>query len=114
MQIPSLLKLCRPCCLGLLAVVLTGAGCAGERYSRSTGEAIDDRTLASRVNSSLDDHPEYKFSSVDVKVYRGTVQLSGFVNTRDQQNRAGEIVEAVPGVDRVENNLTIKPESSSR
>jgi osmotically-inducible protein OsmY len=66
------------------------------------------------VNQSLDDTAEYNFSSVDVKVYRGTVQLSGFVNTRDQKNRAGEIAEAVPGVDRVENNLTIKPESPSR
>jgi osmotically-inducible protein OsmY len=98
----------------LLAVVLAGAGCAGDRYSRSTGQVIDDRTLAARVNQSLDDNAEYKFSSVDVKVYRGTVQLSGFVNTRDQKNRAGEIAEAVPGVDRVENNLTIKPESPSR
>jgi len=88
------------------AVSLTG--CAGNRYERSTGEYIDDKSLNSRVNSTLNANPEYKFGDVQVTSFRGTVQLSGFVNTTDQKAKAGEIARKVQGVKGVENNITVK------
>jgi osmotically-inducible protein OsmY len=36
------------------------------------------------------------------------VQLSGFVNSRDQKNRAGDLAKAVEGVREVENKITVK------
>lgn len=91
------------------ASVLTLSGCAGDRYDRSTGEYIDDKALESRVRSALGDSPAYKFDDVRVTSFRGTVQLSGFVNTDDQRARAAEIAKNVQGVKRVENKVTVKP-----
>lgn len=100
---------CLALSLSLPVGVLTGAtGCAGDRYQRSTGEYIDDKTVTSRVKSALGDHPDYKFSDVNVTSYRGVVQLSGFVNTTDQKKRAESIAEKVHGVKSVENNISVK------
>jgi osmotically-inducible protein OsmY len=45
---------------------------------------------------------------VEVKTFKGTVQLSGFVNTSDQKNRAGDIAKQVSGVKEIQNNITVK------
>jgi hyperosmotically inducible protein len=91
--------------VGTVAVV---TGCAGNQYDRSTGQYIDDKSLTVRVNSALADNPDYKFSDVNVTIFRGTVQLSGFVNTSDQKSKAGEIAKGVQGVVAVENNISVK------
>jgi hyperosmotically inducible protein len=83
-------------------------GCAGDRYERSTGEYIDDKTIHVRVKKALSDNPEYKFGDVNVTSFRGVVQLSGFVNTPDQKKTAGAIAEKVQGVKSIENNITVK------
>jgi hyperosmotically inducible periplasmic protein len=103
-------SLCMAMCLGLTltAGVIGFTGCAGDRYNRSTGEYIDDKALTTRVSSALSDNAEYKFGDVVVNVFRGTVQLSGFVNTSDQKSRAAEVARSVNGVRDVVNNITIK------
>jgi hyperosmotically inducible periplasmic protein len=100
--------------LGLTACLcLTGAtavltGCAGNKYERSTGEYIDDEALSHRVSSAVHGDSEFKLGDVDVKAFRGNVQLSGFVTTEDQKRRAGDIAKNVQGVQSVENNITVK------
>jgi hyperosmotically inducible periplasmic protein len=97
-------------CLGLLttAAVTTVTGCAGNQNSRSTGQYMDDKTLQHQVRDSLSNNGEYKFDNVNVDVYRGTCQLSGFVETSDQKDKAGDIAKNVSGVATVENNITVK------
>ena len=92
--------------LGLAAVV--GGGCAGDRYHQSTGETIDDKSTSMRVRSALHDDTEYKFPGVQVVTFKGTVQLSGFVDTRAQKGRAYDIAKGVEGAHDVENNITVK------
>ena len=106
-------SLCLALCLVVPTVAVIGlSGCAGNRYERSTGEYIDDKSLNSRVNSALNANPEYKFGDVKVTSFRGTVQLSGFVNTTEQKSKAGEIAKTVQGVKGVENNITVKDKIS--
>lgn len=95
-------------CLATTTALTGLTGCAGSRYEQSTGEHIDDKATSSRVKSALGDDPEYKYSGVQVKTFKGTVQLSGFVNTRDQKNKAGDIAKKVQGVKEVVNNITVK------
>ena len=84
-------------------------GCTTEqRGGRSAGEYIDDKTLNTRVRGALDDSAEYKFPDVKVESFRGTVQLSGFVATMAQKNRAGEIAKTVRGVANVDNKITVR------
>lgn len=103
-------------CLGLLAAgaVTTVTGCAGDRYSRSTGEYIDDKSTAMRVRDALHDNPEYKFNQVNVSVLRGTVQLSGFVDSSAQKSKAEDIAKATPGVQDVVNNITVTSNATNR
>ena len=77
---------------------MTFTGCAGDKNKRSTGEYVDDKSLAVRVHSTLADNPDFKFGDVKVNVYRGTVQLSGFVNSPLQKSKAAEVAKTVPGV----------------
>ncbi len=101
--------LCVLLCLGLsTAAVATFTGCAGNQYDRSTGQYVDDKSLTVRVHDALGDNPDYKFDDVNVDVFRGTVQLSGFVNTSDQKSKAADIAKNVQGVKDVKNNITIK------
>src|SRR5580765_1398880 len=86
--------------LGAAAVVGFG-GCAGDRYSQSTGERIDDPATTSRVKSRLGDDTVYKYPDVKVTTFKGTVQLSGFVNERAQKDRASDLAKAVPNVKEV-------------
>lgn len=97
-------------CLGLLtaAAVTTVTGCASSQNSRSTGQYIDDKSLEHQVRDALDNNPEYKFDNVNVDVYRGTCQLSGFVNTSAQKNQAGDIAKNITGITTVDNNITVK------
>jgi hyperosmotically inducible protein len=104
----KILSLCVALFLGLPVIVTSLTGCAGDRYNRSTGEYIDDKSLNMRVRSALGDSPEYKFGDVNVTSFKGTVQLSGFVNTSAQKTRAGQIAKSVENVKDIENNITVK------
>jgi hyperosmotically inducible protein len=94
--------------VGALAMAGGMTGCAGDRYTQSTGERIDDKVDSSRVRERLSEDTQYKYEDVKVQTFKGVVQLSGFVNSRDQKNRAGELAKKVEGVKDVENNITVK------
>ncbi|HTR43032.1 MAG TPA: BON domain-containing protein [Pseudomonadales bacterium] len=97
-------------CLGLLTTGAVGSftGCAGNANERSTGQYIDDKTMQHQVRDALSDNAEYKFDNVNVDVYRGQVQLSGFVQNSDQKSKAKDIAKSVQGVKDVENNISIQ------
>jgi len=95
-------------CLGALPLVGGLAGCAGDRYTQSTGERIDDKADSSRVRSALSADTQYKYDDVKVQTFKGVVQLSGFVDSRDQKNRAGDLAKKIEGVKEVQNNITVK------
>jgi osmotically-inducible protein OsmY len=96
--------------LSVSALAIAGGltGCAGDRYTQSTGERIDDKADSSRVRKALGADTQYKYDDVNVQTFKGVVQLSGFVNSRDQKNRAGDLAKRVEGVQEVRNNITVK------
>jgi osmotically-inducible protein OsmY len=95
--------------LGAMPLLLGLTGCTtGSRYEQSTGERIDDHGTSSRVRAALAEDTQYKYDAVSVVTFKGTVQLSGFVNSRDQKNRAGELTRKVVAVKEVVNNITVK------
>jgi hyperosmotically inducible protein len=83
-------------------------GCAGDRYHESTGEGIDDTAITSRVKDALHDDTMYKYPDVKVMTFKGTVQLSGFVDNHAQKSQAGSLAKNVTGVKDVANNITVK------
>src|ERR1700722_3912148 len=95
-------------CLGALPLATMVTGCAGDRYHQSTGEAIDDQGITMRGKSALSGDAEYKYQGVQVQVFKGTVQLSGFVDTHAQKGRAADLAKGVEGLKDVQNHITVK------
>jgi hyperosmotically inducible protein len=94
----------------LAASTIVGVtGCTtGDRYHESTGEYIDDANVTRHVKSALGDDQLYKYPDVVVTTFKGSVQLSGFVNERSQKDKAGVLAKSVPGAKEVVNNITVK------
>ena len=96
-------------CIGAMPFLTGVTGCStGTRYKQSTGEYIDDHGLSSHVKKALGDDTQNKYPDVNVVTFKGVVQLNGFVNTKEQKNRAGELARSVENVKEVKNNITVK------
>jgi len=89
-------------------VATLSTGCAGTATRESTGEYIDDATTTTKVKAAFVKDPLVKALDVKVDSFKGTVQLSGFVDTAAQKKRAEEIATGVTGVSAVKNNITVK------
>jgi hyperosmotically inducible periplasmic protein len=74
----------------------------------STGEYIDDASITAKVKGNLLRDGTVKATSIHVTTYKGVVELSGFVDSKDQKSRADEIAEHVDGVRKVKNNIVVK------
>jgi len=94
--------------LVLLMLVATFAACASTRTHESTGEYVDDSAITTKVKALLAEDDFLKSFQIGVETYKGTVQLSGFVNSQDAVRKAGEITRSVKGVTSVKNNLIVK------
>ena len=92
----------------LVWVAIAVIGCAGNRTSRSTGDFIDDSTLANKVKVALYTDEEVKGTQVEVEAFKGVVQLSGFVDSVSQSQKAEQLAREVNGVQDVRNNLIVK------
>lgn len=92
----------------LLTLVFLGVGaCAASGPHRSTGQVIDDTTIAARTKTALLADSTTDGLNIDVEVDRDNVQLNGFVDSKAQVKRAGEIARSISGVASVENNLQV-------
>ena len=95
--------------LTLLACLLslTLVGCAADTKKQAV-EYFDDTTITTKVKTKLFDDPQTSGFAISVKTYQGTVQLSGFVTSDKEKDRAAELTKGVPGVKSVKNDLIVK------
>jgi osmotically-inducible protein OsmY len=94
--------------LVLIMIVTTFMACASSPKHESTGEYVDDSVITTKVKSLLGADDFLKSFQIGVETYKGTVQLSGFVDSQSAVNKAVEITRSVKGVDSVKNNLIVK------
>ncbi len=111
----------------VLAVMLAGmlsiAGCekkaetapepapepAAQPEAQTTvGTEIDDSVITTRVKSALLADDIVKGLDIKVETSKGEVQLSGFVESQDQIDRAIMVTKGVEGVKDVENKMELK------
>ncbi|HUL20729.1 MAG TPA: BON domain-containing protein [Thermodesulfobacteriota bacterium] len=96
-------------CLVLLMLIASFAACASTRTRESTGEYVDDSVITTQVKSLFAKDDFFKtFHQISVETYKGTVQLSGFVNSQEAADKAGQLAKSVPGVKSVKNDLIVK------
>ncbi len=92
----------------LAIAVVFALGCAGDRRHESTGEFIDDTWITTKVKAALVEDPVVKAREVNVETFKGVVQLSGFVSTREAMNQAVRVTSGIKGVTSVKNDMRIK------
>ncbi len=83
-------------------------GCASTHKKEGTGEYIDDTVITTKVKAAILDEPTLKSSEINVETFKGVVQLSGFVNSPADINRAVEVARGVEGVKSVRNDMRTK------
>nr|WP_245740805.1 BON domain-containing protein [Ectothiorhodospira marina] len=88
----------------LLAMV----SCAGSSTQQSTGEYVDDAVITTKVKTAILNDPDLHVTEISVETYEGVVQLSGFVSSRAEINRAVEVARGVGGVKDVMNDMRVK------
>ncbi len=84
------------------------AACASTPKQEGTGEFIDDSVITTKVKSLLAADDFLKSFEISVETRKGIVQLSGFVDSQNAVNKAGEITRSVKGVKSIENSLIVK------
>jgi hyperosmotically inducible periplasmic protein len=84
------------------------SSCASSRTQESTGEYVDDSAITTKVKAAILQDPTLKTLQISVKTYKGVVQLSGFVDSKEMVARAGEVAGQVSGVREVKNDLVVK------
>ena len=92
--------------LSLLPAAFT-TGCAIAHHQETAGEYGSDAKTTARIKTALYKDPLVKGTEVKVSTMRGVVQLSGWVDSTQAKDRAGEIARSTPGVVDVHNDLLL-------
>lgn len=92
-----------------LAVLLVSLlGCASTPQQEGTGEYVDNSLITAKVKAAIFNEPSLKVSEINVDSFKGTVQLSGFVSSRTDMDKAVEVARGVGGVTSVKNDMRLK------
>lgn len=88
-------------------------GCAVTSGRETVGEYADDKAVTAKVKTALARDSIVKAHQVNVTTFQGNVQLSGFVDSQAQKDRATEIVRNIEGVKELHNDLVVATGRSS-
>jgi osmotically-inducible protein OsmY len=92
----------------VLMMIAAFVACASTPKQSSTGEYFDDSVITSKIKTQLATDDFLKSFQITVETYHGTVQLSGFVDSQNAIDKAGQIARGVAGVKSVKNDLVVK------
>jgi hyperosmotically inducible protein len=92
----------------LAATMVTVVGCASTPTTEGTGEYVDDTVITTKVKSAIFNEPTLKSAEINVETFKGAVQLSGFVNSKADIDKAVVVARSVNGVTSVKNDMRLK------
>lgn len=93
---------------GIIGSTAVMGACTSTRTQQSAGEYTSDAAITAKVKAALLAAKDVSAADVNVETFRGTVQLSGFVDSQAQAARAVEVARGVEGVQSVRNDLRLK------
>ena len=82
--------------------------CSVIANSLRTGEYFDDSVITTKVKAAIFGEASLKSAEINVETFKGVVQLSGFVSSRANIDRAVEVTRNVKGVASVRNDMRVK------
>lgn len=88
--------------------LLFSLGCSSTPKKEGTAEYIDDSYITTKVKAAILGESTLKSTEINVETFKGEVQLSGFVNSQADINKAVEIARGVKGVKSVNNDMRLK------
>jgi len=91
-----------------IALMATALGCASTATSEGTGEYVDDSVITTKVKTAIFNEPTLKSAEINVETFKGKVQLSGFVNSKQDVDKAVMVARSVKGVESVKNDMRVK------
>ena len=94
--------------LVVLMMIAAFAACASTPKQEGTGEYIDDSVITAKIKTQLATDNFLKSFQISVESRKGIVQLSGFVDSQNAVDKAGQIAHGVEGVKSVKNDLIVK------
>jgi len=86
----------------------TVAASAPAAKKETPGEYVDDTVITAKVKAAVLEEPSLKSAEINVETYKGIVQLSGFVRSRADINKAVEVAGTVKGVASIKNVMIVK------
>jgi osmotically-inducible protein OsmY len=93
----------------LLVIMLASfLGCASTSTKEGTGEYVDDSVITAKVKAEIFKDDSLKSSEINVETFKGVVQLSGFVNSQEDIDKAVKVARTVKGVTSVKNDMRVK------
>ena len=92
----------------LMLAMFAFMGCASSPKQEGTGEYLDDTAITAKVKSAVFGEPTLKSAEINVETFKGIVQLSGFVSSQADINKAVEVTRGVGGVKSVKNDMRVK------
>ena len=75
---------------------------------QTAGEVVDDGVVTAKIKAKLVDDPVTKAYQINVETFKGTVQLSGFVDSAEARSRAEQLAKDMDGVKAVKNSLQVR------
>ena len=90
------------------ALLVSVVACAPTPTREGTGEYVDDSVITTQVKAAYAADPTVKATQVQVETFKGTVQLSGFVDSRESAQRAVDLARGIKGVKSVKNDTVIR------
>jgi osmotically-inducible protein OsmY len=90
------------------ALLVSVVACAPTSTREGTGEYVDDTVITTKVKAAYAADPTVKATQVQVETFKGTVQLSGFVDSRESAQRAVDLARGIKGVKSVKNDTVIR------
>jgi osmotically-inducible protein OsmY len=92
----------------LITLMALFLGCASTEKQAGFGEYVDDTIITTKVKAAILGDDTLKSAEINVETFKGEVQLSGFVNSQADINRAIEVARTVNGVKSVKNSMQLK------
>jgi osmotically-inducible protein OsmY len=83
-------------------------GCASTAKQEGTGEYVDDTVVTTKVKAAIFNEPTLKSAEINVETFKGVVQLSGFVTSREAESTAVAVARKVDGVKSVKDDMRVK------
>ena len=94
--------------LVLLIVLASAWGCGSTSTKEGTGEYVDDSVITTKVKSAILNDSSLKVNEINVETFKGVVQLSGFVRSQTDIDKAVHVARGVAGVKSVKNDMRVK------